>query len=445
MNSMLVRNIINAISMATEILAVLYLFRRVPRKTESRISWLGYLCFGFLAFFYFSPIRFSETASETTVQNFTEQVLRTIVHFLIIWAVLWFLKETSLSVKAYFAAFYTVLYLAVQNVRILLVLLAMFYRAEWNYQFWFRLAVIPMELLTVLVVHHFVCFEKIRHVGGIRWFTSCMGIFLQLYIKWSLLTMQEVIGETRRWESSAIYSFCAILGIVILLILFEVNSYHRAEASRLEMEKLRTDYENQSARRSMQTNEEIRRLYHDMKNHLTALRGMEESEEAGRYIDTLLEQVQGYETNVHTGSSIVDSVLSEKVLRARREKIDFNICLDLHLLAGIAPMDLVTIFGNAADNAIEASMALPEGMERIIYMKSSAYANYLAVRISNQFSGRREEREGVLPTRKDDASSHGIGLSSIRRSIEKYNGSMQISVDNENHWFRMMILMPVPE
>lgn len=445
MNSLLIRNLVNVLSMATEILAVLLLFKKVPNKQESRFSWFGYICFAFLALFYFSPVQLSQTASQMTMQNFTTQVFRAILHFLIIWMVLMFLKEASVAIKAYLAAFYTVLYLAVQNIRILFVLICMYYQVSWDYQFWLRLAVIPMELILAIIVYRYVHFEQIGHLTFTRWFLACMGIFLQLYFKWSLLTMQEVIGEIRRWDSSAVYSLIAILGIVALLILFEVNLYNRVEKSRLEMERIRVDYEMQSAKRSMQTNEEILRLYHDMKNHLVALRTLDNTREAGQYIDTLLEQVAGYETNVHTGHSVVDSILSEKVQRGKRESIDFNICLDLNSLDQMEPMDLVTIFGNAVDNAIEACMDLPVGTDRIIYIKSSFYANFLAIKISNQFTGSMQEKEGRLMTRKENVAMHGIGLSSIRRSVEKYNGNMEINIDPENHWFRLMILLPVSQ
>ena len=194
----------------------------------------------------------------------------------------------------------------------------------------------------------------------------------------------------------------------------------------------------------MQANEEIRMLYHDMKNHLYAIKTLEQgNQNIEQYVDTLLDNLGVYEAAVKTGNNAADAVLSEKIQRAKREHIGFNICMDLGKLEGMNPVDIVTIFGNAVDNAIEACMKLPNDMERIIYLKSSSYANFLIIRISNQFSEAILQQEGKLSTSKEDASWHGIGITSIKRSIKKYGGDTQISIDNKNHWFRLTLMIPI--
>ncbi len=444
MSSEISRYIINTFSMAAEIFAVLLLFRKISGKAESKTTWIGYVCFALLALYYFAPASFTQITADITIQNFTNQGIRIILRFLIIWAVLIFTKEKPVSVKAYLAAYYTVLYLAVQNIRILCVLLCMFYNASWDYQFWFRLIAIPIEVLLMLLVSRIVHLEGITYVGLTRWLLACMAIFLQLYIKWSLLTTQNTVNKTLRWDTSALYSLFAILGIVALVILFEANLYNRSEKSRLELEKVRSDYEIQNAKKSMQANEEIRMLYHDMKNHLYAIKTLEQgNQNIEQYVDTLLDNLGGYESAVKTGNNAADAVLSEKIQRARREHIGFNICMDLSRLEEMNPVDIVTIFGNAVDNAIEACMKLPDNMERIIYLKSSAYANFLVIRISNQFSDTILQQGGKLTTSKEDASWHGIGITSIKRSIKKYGGDTQISIDNKNHWFRLTLMIPI--
>ena len=49
----------------------------------------------------------------------------------------------------------------------------------------------------------------------------------------------------------------------------------------------------------------------------------------------------------------------------------------------------------------------------------------------------------VLVNTKWDKQNHGYGLKSIRYTIEKYHGNMDIEFDK--NWFELNILIPKPE
>ena len=182
-----------------------------------------------------------------------------------------------------------------------------------------------------------------------------------------------------------------------------------------------------------------------MKNHLLALKKLNENnEETADYISWLISDIEPYESNVKTGNDTADAILAEKIRRAKIDGIQMNICLDLAALSFVEPADIVTIFGNAADNAIEASKGLAEHNDRIIYFKSTPFANYVLIRISNRFSGTLVQTPEGIATTKEDKKMHGIGLKSIQRSAEKYKGNIKIDIDNENGWFRLVIMIPVP-
>ncbi|MDE7251220.1 MAG: ATP-binding protein, partial [Lachnospiraceae bacterium] len=38
---------------------------------------------------------------------------------------------------------------------------------------------------------------------------------------------------------------------------------------------------------------------------------------------------------------------------------------------------------------------------------------------------------GIFPTTKADARHHGIGLRNVREKVEKYNGSLEIDVEDD--------------
>ena len=48
-------------------------------------------------------------------------------------------------------------------------------------------------------------------------------------------------------------------------------------------------------------------------------------------------------------------------------------------------------------------------------------------------------------TGKADPAMHGIGLSSIQKAVKRYGGSAETQFENDGGWFRLMIMIPVPE
>ena len=202
-------------------------------------------------------------------------------------------------------------------------------------------------------------------------------------------------------------------------------------------------YEVRSAQREMQASDDIRRLYHDVKNHLLAIQSMSGSEgEINDYLSELLPKFEGYETQVKTGNQTVDAILSEKIQLTHADGIRFNICLDLASLGHIRTVDLVTIFGNAVDNAVEALRKLDDTEEKYLYIKSAAFAGNIVIRFENRFAGRVEMKNGVPVTSKKDSDMHGIGIRSIENAASRYGGTVSVKADNENRQFTLIVMLP---
>ena len=66
----------------------------------------------------------------------------------------------------------------------------------------------------------------------------------------------------------------------------------------------------------------------------------------------------------------------------------------------------------------------------------------LSIKIENSYDGIvRKENDHYL-TRKEGAESHGLGLSSVRQVVEKYQG--QIHVDSADNLFKVGIILYLP-
>lgn len=184
--------------------------------------------------------------------------------------------------------------------------------------------------------------------------------------------------------------------------------------------------------------EQVRRIYHDMKNHLLILQSQNgPTQEIARSVEALRQQIAGYENYYHTGNEFLDVLLRDKARAAREKQIDFSASIQLQGSAFIEPLDLSTLFGNALDNALEASEALPQD-QRLITVKASRVRDMLVITVENNVS---PDTRFSGSTTKKDSFLHGFGLSNIQKAAEKYGG--QCTARLQGGKFLLQIILPV--
>lgn len=207
------------------------------------------------------------------------------------------------------------------------------------------------------------------------------------------------------------------------------TSYHAQE---LEMQ--RNYYKDR-----IRDEERVRSAYHDMKNHLLLLQAQAgNGQEVQKSIQELKDQIQEYENYHHTGNEFLDIIIRDKAKAAQERKIDFSAVISFEAGFFIEPLDISTIFGNALDNAIEASEKLPEDM-RLVTVRANRVRNILIIIVENNTASTSIETTG---TTKKDTFAHGFGLSNLKNAVEKYDG--QCSTKLENGTFTLKIAIPIP-
>lgn len=442
----LTRDVANVVSFWAECIIIVWFFGELENHPNEKRQWLGCLFLLGIGYLYFTPENQRDLFTIHSLESFAVQLWRILLYWLAVAGYLLTAKEIRKSSAAYAAGFLSVIYLTVQNIRINIMLLIRLAEIGKAYERVSTYVAILVEVILVILIRRWVRLPRLKAAGGIRWGFLSIAALLGLYFKWSLLTMMAVLIEEDYWDNMLIFAFCASLAVLAVLVFFEVSQQAQEKRREAELEQISLNYEMQNAKRALQTNNDIRRLYHDMKNHLLAIQSMAgEREELRAYLGELLPRFEGYEGQVFTGSPTVDALLSEKIQRAALDDIRFNICLNLSKLSFVKSVDLITIFGNAVDNAIEAVQMLPAGVERIIYLKSFRFANLTVLRCSNQFRGERVSVDGSLPTRKANPDMHGIGLNSIREATGRYGGNTEPKADNERGWFDLTVMIPDPD
>ena len=200
--------------------------------------------------------------------------------------------------------------------------------------------------------------------------------------------------------------------------------------------------------------ERVRSVYHDLKNHLLVLQAQAgKGQEVQASIQGLQEQIQEYENYYQTGNEYLDIIIRDKARAAQERQIDFVAAISFVEGAFIEPLDISTIFGNALDNAIEASERLAEE-ERMITVKANRIREMLVIMVENNamvetdsqknIFGERMDKKSLVrnKTTKEDTFAHGFGLTNIRNAVQKYDG--QCSVKTGEGKFTLKMVIPIP-
>lgn len=181
---------------------------------------------------------------------------------------------------------------------------------------------------------------------------------------------------------------------------------------------------------------QIRKLYHEMKNQMMIMQNAQgQTDTKLSDLEKSLESIEKNRNTYHTGQPSLDALLYDSERRAKSENIEFEAIVSEGCLAFMQDDDVNYIFRNGILNAIEACEHIEEG-PRWITIKAGKNEASTMIYIKNSASPKRQK--GTLKTIKKDKKLHGIGLTTIRECVEKYNG--YLSIIEKDNTFQMAIL-----
>jgi hypothetical protein len=184
----------------------------------------------------------------------------------------------------------------------------------------------------------------------------------------------------------------------------------------------------------------INMKYHDLKHQIAGLRADMTAEQRSQWIDSLEQELESYRPEMETGNSVLDTLISGKMMNCRANNIKITCVADGNILDFMHVADICTIFGNALDNAIESVSLIDDPEKRLIHLSVSPKKNFVLIQINNYCENKIKLKNGYPVTTKADKESHGFGLKSIRYTVDKYHGT--VTFDIKKNWFELKILIP---
>ena len=186
---------------------------------------------------------------------------------------------------------------------------------------------------------------------------------------------------------------------------------------------------------------QMRGWRHDYRNHIQTIKALAENgdmEAVMQYLDGLELDRNTVDTVIKTGNAMADAILNSKISLARSKNIEVHVDAHIPVKLKMSELDLCVILGNLFDNAIEASMKLPEGSRMIrVYMDMKNTQLYIS--FTNFTATGKLEKVGRL-FRTSKGKGHGLGLIRIDAIVERLGG--YLSRNSEEGAFTTEILIP---
>ena len=182
----------------------------------------------------------------------------------------------------------------------------------------------------------------------------------------------------------------------------------------------------------------IRKVRHEMKNHMANIKGLAGAGEYGEiedYVRRMDETMQELEYKYVTGNAVTDVIIND--ICRRTEKVGIRFDADFRYGGEIPVFDMGIILNNLLDNAIEACEKLETG-KGFVRLSLKRKKQFLILCVENSFDGAVPVSKGspLPPTTKQSIlpgiiTEHGIGLENVRDIAERYFGGVNIKVKGD--------------
>lgn len=186
---------------------------------------------------------------------------------------------------------------------------------------------------------------------------------------------------------------------------------------------------------------QMRMWRHDYRNHIQTMKVFATNgdlEAIRTYLDELDTDLNTVDTAVKTGNAMADAILNSKISLAKSRHIAVHVNAHVPVKLNMSELDLCVILGNLFDNAIEASLSLPEDQRLIrVYMDMKntqlyiSFTNFTASQKLPKWNGRFRTTKG---------GGHGFGLVRMDQIVERLDG--YLSRNSEDGAFTTEILIP---
>lgn len=294
---------------------------------------------------------------------------------------------------------------------LMIIILKLFAQKEntesYNKYFWL-LFIMPLTSIMVLICFRYIAYQmQLTKVMSILWIISCIGL---------------------------------LFANILVFIIYEYSLKNTKELYELKAIQDREEQDKRYFEIIEQSNKDMRIFSHDIKNHLTQIRNLENIEAVQSYIDSIYPNIEKFSFTGISKNKMLDLIISKYVTLCEKKNIKFSVDVKTANLAYVSDSDLSTLMNNLLDNAVEAAERADERFIQVYIFSKGNMHDGLVIKNSCAVSPKAEN--GELKTTKQNKKIHGVGTKSIRKTLKKYDAVYGWKYDENSKIFETDIVFP---
>lgn len=299
--------------------------------------------------------------------------------------------------------------------------------------------IILMIVIALAAAAAFVVFRFIRKPFGV-----CADSDLKNRLLVLVPTVTMFLAIFFNFNSAVSIAF-SIMTLVIAVSFFVITArlfvYNAKIAEAAKNERALSEsliLQRENFERIYQSVEAGRHYRHDMRHHLKVLSGMAQQNNSAdilEYIEELNETAELCTPEMFCKNPAVNAVLSEYINRAKGIgcRTEHKIYIPEELPFELP--DVCVILSNALENALIACEKCPEDKRYIDLLADFSDGCKLKISVRNSCADTAEIDAEGLPVVEPRTDCHGIGLRSVKKIVEKYNGFICCACENGEFLF----------
>lgn len=246
----------------------------------------------------------------------------------------------------------------------------------------------------------------------------------------SIFLLQIILDSFTAYNSINYWSLgISLLGIIYINI--AMFNFFESYEDKIKLNYLETlkQQEQENYKLLTLSYKQVREFKHDIENQFSVLNDMLENDDtnaAKEYLVKLSSFVRLANRLCYTGNNAVDSIVNIKGSLAQTYNIEFICKINIITSIKADELELCRIIGNGLDNAIEGCKR-SDAPHKHIWISLTEEREKIFLVITNTSD---KVDTAVLSSTKKEKGLHGIGMSSIKSSVERLEGLMNYSYEN---------------
>ena len=277
--------------------------------------------------------------------------------------------------------------------------------------------------IEALVLRNFKSYKENKNIGCSTWISAILIPTATLIYEIMFISCENLI------KSKVIISVILLFVInIVAFYLYDSLAINYIRSSELAILQKENELYNKQCEIMQTSTKELQAFRHDIKNQFLAISELlsaEKYDDAKKLLVNLSNLTKDKIIYSNSGNIVIDGMINYKLQNISSENVKIKTEIAVPIKLDIETTDIVTILGNMLDNAITAINQTDN--EKILTIKIVFSQQRLIIHISNSFSGNIICKNDKITTTKQEHNKHGYGISNISKTVDKYNGYMEIN------------------